>query len=438
MAAAAALALSGPVPLTYDEAANYTALASRGLAYAVTHYPTPNNHVAFTALQALLVRPQWIQAWPLLLRIPNLLLVAVLLVLLAHLLRRHAPLSPAGAVLAAAAALICAPLFTTYLLVARGYLAGALLLLGAIAVAGASRPPWITAALLALATWTVPTFGYAAPGVLAVAAWVRNRAGEEKGSRVLRVARDLAAAAAVWGLLVAVLYAPILPEMLTQRTNWRSYAPPGHFTLGIVRRLTNIPGTVAGLVALVTSALAALAAVRRSEAPRRHLMALLIASVASFLVAAEALALARVAPTPFWRNLLFAPLVPPVVVALALPSLSRAGRAVAWTLLLANAGLGAWAAGTSFLAGHPWDYRGFMALSPTPLERALSQGEPLVDARCDSLAEAVCTVYAARLPGLSFGPIEAGALPCFPGTVPPPQGLGITVTVREGRRRLCF
>ena len=85
MAAVVTLALCGAVPLTYDEAANYSTLASHGAAYTVTHYPTPNNHVAFTTLQALLLRPDWVRAWPLTLRVPNLVLVAILLALLTHL-----------------------------------------------------------------------------------------------------------------------------------------------------------------------------------------------------------------------------------------------------------------------------------------------------------------------------------------------------------------
>jgi hypothetical protein len=436
MTAVAALALCGAVPLTYDEAANYNVLAARGAAYAVTHYPTPNNHVAFTALQALLLRTEWIRAWPLLLRVPNLLLVAVLLALLTHLLRRHAALPPSGAVLAAVTTLFSAPMLTTYLFVARGYLAGALLLLGAIALASADRPPWASAVLLALAAWAVPTFGYAAPGVLAVAAWTRDC--PPGRSTVVRPFRDLAIAGAVWGLLVVLLYTPVLPEMLAQRQNWRSYVPPGHFTLGIVRRLTNVPGAIAGLVALGAAALAVVVVRRRPEAVRLRLIALLLAACASFVIVAEALAAAAVAPTPFWRNFLFAPLVPPLVLALALPGLPRPARAVAWALLLVNTALGVWAVRTSFVAGHPGDYRGFMALSPTPLERALSQGEPLVDARCDSLAEAVCRIYATHLPGLSFGRMEGPPPPCFPGSFPPPEGLGITVTVREGRRQLCF
>src|SRR5215831_439554 len=69
----AALSLPGRAPLTYDEAYNFTDLAAHGLGYVLSHYPNPNNHVAFTGLQALLLPADAVRRWPPLLRIPNLL-----------------------------------------------------------------------------------------------------------------------------------------------------------------------------------------------------------------------------------------------------------------------------------------------------------------------------------------------------------------------------
>jgi hypothetical protein len=79
----AVLSLAGSVPLTYDEAYNFTDLSSAGVGYVLTHYPNPNNHVAFTALQALLLPAGTVRGWPLLLRLPNLIVATALLGLLA-------------------------------------------------------------------------------------------------------------------------------------------------------------------------------------------------------------------------------------------------------------------------------------------------------------------------------------------------------------------
>ena len=46
------ISLTGIVPLTYDEAANYQIFSSRGYAFVLTNYSLPNNHVFFTLLQS--------------------------------------------------------------------------------------------------------------------------------------------------------------------------------------------------------------------------------------------------------------------------------------------------------------------------------------------------------------------------------------------------
>jgi hypothetical protein len=425
--ALSALSLCGRVPLTYDEAFNVTEIASRGVGYVVTHYPNPNNHVAFTALQALLLPESGVKAWPLALRIPNLVAGAGLLLLLTLILSRRE--SPAVAVLIAVSALLSAPLFTTYLLVARGYLLGTLLLLASLVWTAGERTSLGTAALLALATWTVPTFAYAVPGVLAA-----SIAGRKEERRA--VAPGIAGL--VYLALVLLLYAPVLREMLAQRQSWRGFAPPGRFSLGVVLRLTNLPSAVPGTVALLLAGGAALFSRRQQDAFRDRLLLLMLGALASFLILAEALAGLGFAGTPFWRYLLFAPLFLVLALGLALPALPRAARVLLFALLLANAALGLSDLEASFLQGNPAAYRGFRALGPTGVERALLAGTPFSDVRCDSLAAAVCGAYAARLPGLSLGPLEAENLPCLAGGSPPPDGLGIAVSARGGRRQLCY
>ena len=416
------------MPLTYDEAWNFTDVASHGVAYVISHYPNPNNHVAFTALQAVSLPAALVETWPPLLRIPNLLVGAALLTLLARVLGRSR--GPATATLLALCALLAAPLFTTYLLVARGYLLGTLLLLASLVWAAEGRSLGGTVVLLALATWTVPTFGYAVPGALAGAALC--------GREPRRAAVAVALAGLAYLALVLLLYAPVLPTMLAQRQSWRGTALPGRFSLGIVGRLANVPSTAAGVGALVLATGAALVARRRPDRFRERLLRLALAAGTSFLLVAETLTALGLAGTPFWRNMLFAPLFVALALGLALPALPRGGQVLAWALLLSNAALGVRDLGRSFVTGSPAEYRGLRALAPTGIERALRAGTPFVNVRCDRLAEAVCHAYAAHLAGLSFGPAEADSLPCFAGGSPPPDGLGIAVSAEGGRRQLCY
>ncbi|HWW94671.1 MAG TPA: hypothetical protein VN375_14985 [Vicinamibacteria bacterium] len=422
------LSLRGHVPLTYDEAWNFTDIASRGVVYVISHYPNPNNHVAFTALQALLLPATLVETWPPLLRIPNLLVGAALLALLARVLGRSR--GPATATLLALCVLLVSPLFTTYLLVARGYLLGTLLLLASLVWAAEGRSLGGTVLLLALATWTVPTFGYAVPGALAGAALC--------GRQPRRAAVAVAVAGLAYLALVLLLYAPVLPAMLAQRQSWRGAALPGRFSLGIVGRLANVPITGVGVLALLLAAGAALLARRRPDRSRDRLLLLALAASASFLVVAETLTALHLVGTPFWRNMLFAPLFLALALGLVLPALPRGGQVLVWALLLSNAALGVRDLGASFVTGSPADYRGLRALGPTGVERALRAEAPFWNVRCDRLAEAVCQAYAAHLPGLSFGPREADSLPCLAGGSPPPDGLGITVSAGGGRRQICY
>jgi len=422
------LSLRGHVPLTYDEAWNFTDVASHGVVYVISHYPNPNNHVAFTALQAISLPATLVETWPPLLRIPNLLVGAALLALLVRVLGQGT--GPVTATLIALCALLSAPLFTTYLLLARGYLLGTLLLLASLVWAAEGRSLGGTVVLLALATWTVPTFGYAVPGALAGAALC--------GRDLRRAAVAVSLAGLACLALVLLLYAPVLPAMLAQRQSWRGAALPGRFSLGLLGRLANVPSTATGVGVLLLAMGGAVLARRRPDRFRDRLLLLTFAAGASFLLVAETLTALGLAGTPFWRNILFAPLFLALALGLALPALPRGGQVLIWALLVSNAALGVRDLGTSFVTGSPAEYRALRALGPTGIERALEAGAPFFNVRCDRLAEAVCQAYAAHLPGLSFGPAESGSLPCLAGGAPPPDGLGIAVSTGGGRRQLCY
>ena len=77
-------ALSHIVPLTFDEAWSFLEFSRHGLAFSSSHYPLPNNHIAFSALQALLVLEGFVAFEPSFLRLGNLVCVAALLALLLH------------------------------------------------------------------------------------------------------------------------------------------------------------------------------------------------------------------------------------------------------------------------------------------------------------------------------------------------------------------
>jgi len=169
LAAVVWMGVLGHLPLTFDEAYNYEQLSRHGVLFVVTHYIAPNNHRLFTMLQTTLP-DAWIARVPTLLRLWNIALCVVIMSLLVPMLLR-AGWSRSWTAFWLAAILFCAPAFTLYLFIIRGYLLGFTLVLSA-AVIGAlfSSPAGLVAmsVVAGLATATVPTFLLAFPGLMLV------------------------------------------------------------------------------------------------------------------------------------------------------------------------------------------------------------------------------------------------------------------------------
>ncbi len=171
-AVAAGIALLGhAAPLTYDEAFNRLYYGKLGVPEILRTYDSPNNHIPFTVLQSFI--PDRLLAWdPWTIRIlgvaSGIVMVAVLIGVAAA---RHAtPLLGLFVV-------VGSPILVTYLFVSRGYTFSAVLLVvaAALPVVLGRRDPvlgvCLGASALALATWTIPTNAFMAPGwVMAVLA----------------------------------------------------------------------------------------------------------------------------------------------------------------------------------------------------------------------------------------------------------------------------
>jgi hypothetical protein len=182
------------VPLTYDEAYNWTNYAAGGIRASCCHYNEPNNHVFYTILSSQLNSASVIGRWPFLMRLPNLLVVAAFVALLAFTVFREYRWSVA----LAAVLLWSTPHTLRYSLLGRGYLLGTLLL-----VAGTYlliRRPWTAWLPLALSVYTVPTFVLHFPGIFLVALF-RRTPGAVVAAGLLTV------------LTSVLLYWPILDEM---------------------------------------------------------------------------------------------------------------------------------------------------------------------------------------------------------------------------------
>ncbi len=391
-AVAAAAGLTGAVPMTWDEGYTFLRISSHGLAAAFTTYPMPNNHVLFSGLEALLPA-QWIAHWPPLLRTFNVAFAAAMGAALGTVVS-----SPLLAILLG----LCAPIFTLYLVLARGYLIGTIFLLGAIVQADRARP--LRAGLLAgLAVACVPTFALALAG----------------GSIALKSGR--LRAAAVFAAVVAATYFAIAGEVFRQRSLWGTR--PGLFLPGLIG-FGHGPGQIVSMALLGIAAI--LVAMQRP--PAQSLGLALLASAAGFVALVVVLGPLGLLDEPYPRNALFVPLFG--WLGLLLLAQGRTRTAVAG-LLGASAALGAVLLALAFRPGaDPNRYPYLRSLTPSPLQRSLSLD-------FDSMAgdSMLAGLYARHKP---IRPLETIPSVCFAGSIRPEPAQTV-VLYRDGAPLLlCY
>jgi hypothetical protein len=194
-------------PMRYDEALTFNEFASRPLYYALSYYPDPNNHLLNTLLMHVAFVGLGNQPW--VLRLPA-LAAGVLLVPASFWLARL--LYDTRVAVLAATLVAIGSYLVEYSTNARGYMLQALcfvvlLALVIVAVRRQSLSALLLAALVgALGAYALPTmlYGVAIAGVC-LCLWSAAQA-RPPGARV----PHLFAAGLVLGLLVVLLYLPVL------------------------------------------------------------------------------------------------------------------------------------------------------------------------------------------------------------------------------------
>jgi hypothetical protein len=420
------VALSHVVPLTFDEAWSFLEFSRHGLGFSLTHYPLPNNHIAFTALQALVVRESFVAAEPTLLRLGNLLVVAGYLALLLHIVTTRLALRPSLAALAVIALTLCSPLITLYLFVARGYLLGCALLLASVHFGAIPGRRVATAVLCALATWTIPTFAFAVPGVV-LALFLCAEQGRAGRRAALQTA-------ALYAALTLVLYAPVLSDVLAQRTGWNEGGNSGVFAKTLWDLLGNAGAFDLALYG--DTLLISLLAVGVWRSRGAEALALL-APVFSFLLVAGLLNATGIITTPFSRTASFIPVFVWLALAVAVAG-SAPLRRVAAVLAAFNLAAGLFLFAATLGGGDPQRYPMLERLSPSPLARAdRSWLSPNAELRVEWDAAPVGRLYA-RSYGVQLKRVDDTGQPPCEGTGRFPPRPKNRVSVAGGSRLICF
>jgi hypothetical protein len=452
-AAAYSTLLARTLPLTFDEARNWLGFSQHGVGYVTENYLVANNHVLFTALQALLPA-SLVRDDPLNLRLINIVVAVVLVTLMFDwLVREGVPWS-----VSIAGLLLTGPLTVLYLGVARGYLLGTLLAFAGIHLLARwgrrTQAAGAAGVLFALAIYTVPTFALGMPGVGILLLWRR------RGPDAL----IWAATATVVALL---LYLPILHQVLDAA---RGHPPagghrlyggtlvPGKYSFTVLRDslyLTAFGSTVAwvAVAGLLAAALVVAVAARRPRRPVRlvpsvesrdratTVFELVAAYSVGTLVVIELANATRLTSAPFYRNSLF---VGFAVVLWLLRELRRTnpsrrrrlgfGLVVGANIAISIVGVSLLVRGLDYSEAR---YGDVLLAAPPPTLRSVA-GLGATAVYCTERDMQVCGVYAPYLARrgvhvrIATPPIDRGR--CATGSVPPIPLHG--VIVRRGPRAL--
>lgn len=413
-------------PINYDEGFNYLYYADRGFRFTITDYAYPNNHVLFTLIQAMIPR-RLVDQEPLVLRLPNLLVSVALVVALAW-DRTRLKSGP----LRALAIVFAGPFALQYFGQARGFQIGtAFAALGLLTAIRFSSRPWGAAGaagLIALAAWSVPTFAFGAP---IVAVWFLLR----------RDARGAFVYSVLFAGTATLLYAPVLGQLLSDRTNsFSEFRPLGEYSGDLVSNSFFLPlgMSIAVLVLGILAWFRSSARLRGSDG-RSAKTFLFVGFCLMFVLIAEFVTLADIAASPFVRNASFFPAF--VLVGLWNAPLSRFTRLVIAALIGLNVLLGvAWvshiADGSGIVA-----FRGTTSGQTPRLDELLNMA--VAELHCAWTDEWTCRLYEARLQAAGINlvyPLEhVSPGPCIIGNHPPLPGTGIEVVARDGATGLvCY
>lgn len=358
------------IPITYDEAWNYTNISSHGPLYSITNYPFANNHIFFTLMQSLTVPTQLLRYYPEAIRFFNLVIgitfISVLYVYVTIVLKRK---NLVWYPLAGIIVFLVSPIVSLYFIVARGYLLGMVLLFAGIFTLSL-RKYFIAALFFILSAWTVITYSYTFP--LMYVSFLLLISPRDRKKLVISAVCICA------GLFIC--YRPVLLSVLKQGNIWNPETFYG-FLGGVVRSLSNFAAVdygniLNGMYALGYAGSIFLILKTRISVQTKNFLVLLNLSIGSYLFTVGILSVFHIANPPPERAGMFIPVfVSITVISVAMLTRVRWIRYVLWSTVGINllAGLYIFYMQTPFCHSNPFGIQCSAAIVPpvSDVERRL-------------------------------------------------------------------
>jgi len=323
------------IPVSYDEAWNYTNISSKGPLFSITNFPFANNHVFFTFLQSFTVPQKLLWYFPEATRLLNVFVGTAFAMLLygivCQFLKKK---SLMWFIISAASCFFMSPLVTPYFIVARGYMLGMVLMLCGIYCVSLTR--MIAASLFfILSGWTVVTYIYCLP-VMFISLVVISKKNDWK---------KILACAFLTGIGLYICYKPILLLVLSQGILWTS-ASFEIFLLRTWRSLSYLSfltyGDVGAVIFSIAYGISLLQCVRgQSPKKLRYMVILLTSAIASYLIMVGVLSFFHLANPPYERAGIFIPLFAGItIISAAIQAKTVWIKAFLWFTLACNTLIG--------------------------------------------------------------------------------------------------
>jgi hypothetical protein len=320
------LTFSKSIPITYDEIWNFTNISSYGPNYVTTHYPFPNNHVLYSLYSSLSIPKSSVSHLLTVLRLPNVLIFLLFM----YVLWRIFFITDKDKVFKILFILLATPYITLYLVLARGYMLGALACIAGIIFLINKR--FMPASLIfALSVYTVPTFSYVIPGILMGSLIINGI------NKKTIIKNGLFCISIVFFSLL--LYFPIIKFVIARSHSYNDYGISEFIKLTVLS-LSNFNNTILAVIffSLIITAVVSIfiASLSNKKNRQSQYIILFTTSIFGYILSVIILNALHLANPPFVRSGIIVPVFIYLIVMIGINVLNKKLRGFLMIIILIN------------------------------------------------------------------------------------------------------
>lgn len=435
------------VPLTYDEAWNFSHIVIMGKKWIVNNYPFANNHVLFSLLQNILIPKKIVDYWPAILRLPNILYSLLFIILISQFLSVKIQ-SRVLRLTLILSFVFSTPLLTLYFFVARGYIL-ALLLLFSSTYCLINKKITLSAIFLALSAYTIPTFVFVAPGMILFLTSEFLFSNRTNSKRYKSYFFSILKLTLISSIITYTLYSPILDQLFKQKNVFSAYPSSSEFISALIISISSfgelyksvLPNFLLMIIAPICI-FSPLFYNNYNKNKFQQLALLLSLCCLSAIVICLLGIKFNFFGSPFLRSVIYIPVFIQIILLCLVSSIQNnklKKLAISILILQGICGLHIWT--NNFIFGKTFTYPYFSDLTPTPIEKAIHAGVIPKNASLiiSEWTEPVLSIYKPLLNyEFSISKDLKVNEKCIIGKFHPPINQKINIKIKNGTKMLCY